>query len=303
MRIKSFIFIAILGLLLAACADDDSGGLSGPDTVDNSTRGADKALKNTEETESEKDKDSKDDETKPPEVMYNEAQDKLAQHSYKSAAKEFLNIERDHPYSKWSQPAQVQAAYAYYKEEQYDDVITTLQRFIKLNQGNSQVPYCYYLIALSYYNRITDVGRDQDITLKAQTALRDVMTRYPDSDYARDAKLKLDLTEDQLAGKEMAIGRYYLKRKEYVSAINRFETVVQKFSSTAQIEEALYRLVECYMAIGVTPEAQKYAAVLGHNYPGGEWYNQAYALLNRNNAVPEELDSSGTHAKSWYDFW
>lgn len=232
-------------------------------------------------------KDLEKEDTRPPEEIYNSATKKLDEHSYKSAAKEFLNVEKEHPYSKWAGSAQIQAAYAYYKAEQYDDAINTLQRFTKMSPGSPDVSYAYYLIALSYYNRISDVGRDQDMTLKARQALKDVIARYPNSDYARDAQFKLELTEDQLAGKEMEVGRYYLKRKQYVAAINRFKVVVDQYPKTAQIEEALERLVECYVALGVTPEAQKYAAVLGHNYPGGVWYQDAYGLL-LNGKLPGE---------------
>ena len=246
---------------------------------------------------SDKKVDEKED-TRTPEVVYNEAAQKLDESSYKAAAKEFLLVERDHPYSKWSNSAQIEAAYAYYKAEQYEDAINTLQRFIKMSPGSPDVPYAYYLISLSYYNRISDVGRDQEMTLKARQALKDVIARYPDSDYAHDARFKLELTEDQLAGKEMEVGRYYLKRKLYIAAVNRFKVVVEQYSSTAQIEEALERLVECYMALGIVLEAQKYAAVLGHNYPGSPWYQDAYGLLMNGQLPPH--DDAGAN-KSWWN--
>ena len=194
------------------------------------------------------------------EQQYNKAQNKLEELNYKTAAEAFLEIERQYPYSKWAITAQIQAAYAYYKNEKYDDAIGTLERFIKLNPGNENVPYGYYLIALSYYNQISSVSRDQGVTLKARKALNDVATRYPDSDYGRDSRFKLDLVEDHLAGKEMSVGRYYLERKRYIGAINRFKIVVEEYPTTAQVEEALHRLVESYLALGVIPEAQKYAA-------------------------------------------
>ena len=211
--------------------------------------------------------------------IYNAAQDSLEKSSYRIAAEKFLDVEREHPYSKWATKAQVQAAYAYYKDEKYDNAIATLERFIKLNPGNENVPYSYYLIALSYYNQIANVERDQGITNSAKKALQDVIARFPDSNYARDAKWKLDLVEDHLAGKELAVGRYYLEKRQYIGAINRFKNVVEKYSTTVQVEEALHRLVESYLALGVVPEAQKYAAVLGHNYPGSEWYQDSYDLL------------------------
>lgn len=222
------------------------------------------------------------DETTPPEELYTKAQDQFSEGNYKSAAEDFLEVERQHPYSKLAQPAQVNAAYALYKNEKYGDAIATLERFIKLNPGSPEIPYCYYLIALSYYNQISDVGRDQVMTLNAMDALRNVQDKFPGTDYARDAKLKLDLVEDHLAGKEMAVGRYYLKRHEYIGAINRFKKVVDEYETSAQVEEALYRLVESYMMLGIKPEAEKYAAVLGYNYPGGEWYQDAYDLINGN---------------------
>ena len=220
------------------------------------------------------------DETTPPEVLYKKAQDEFDEGNYKTASEGFLEVERQHPYSKLAQPAQINAAYAQYKNEKYGDAISTLERFIKLNPGSPEISYCYYLIALSYYNQISDVGRDQQVTLDAMNALKTVQDRFPGTDYARDAKLKLDLVEDHLAGKEMAVGRYYLERKEYIGAINRFKKVVDEYETSAQVEEALYRLVETYMLMGVKPEAEKYAAVLGYNYPGGEWYQDAYDIIN-----------------------
>lgn len=239
------------------------------------------------------------DDVRAPEVIYNEAQDNLEEGNYKTAAEGFLAVERDHPYSKWANQAQVQAAYAYYQDEKYDDAINTLERFVKLNPGNQDVPYAYYLIALSHYNQISDVGRDQEMTIKAREALKNVAVRYPESDYGRDAKFKLDLVEDHLAGKEMEVGRYYLKRRDYVGAINRFKRVVEDYPTTVQAEEALYRLVESYQALGVIPEAQKYASVLGHNYPSGEWYKNAYALVLEGK---EPVTASGSK-ESWYKIW
>jgi outer membrane protein assembly factor BamD len=187
--------------------------------------------------------------------------------------------------------------------EKYDDAIGTLERFIKLNPGNENVPYGYYLIALSYYNQISSVDRDQGITIKARKALGDVASRYPDSDYGRDSRFKLDLVEDHLAGKEMTVGRYYQTRKRYIGAINRFKSVVEEYPTTAQVEEALHRLVECYLSLGVIPEAQKYAAVLGANYPDSPWYKDSYDLL-----IGGKLESSGSSGsssagESWYKVW
>ena len=230
-------------------------------------------------------KKDKADESTPPETLYAKAQDKFEEGNFKTAAEGFLEVERQHPYSKWAQPAQIHAAYAYYRNEKYSEAISTLEHFIKLNPGSPDIAYCYYLISLSYYKQISDVGRDQQMTVDAMNALRNVQDKFPDTDYARDVKLKLDLVEDHLAGKEMAVGRYYLNRHEYIGAINRFKKVVDEYQTSAQVEEALYRLVECYLSMGIRPEAEKYAAVLGYNYPGGDWYQDAYNLLkNKQNA-------------------
>lgn len=219
------------------------------------------------------------DDVTPPETLYNNALESFEKGNYKTAAEGFLEVERQHPYSKLAQPAQIQAAYAYYKDEKYSNAVSTLDRFIRLNPGSPDIAYAYYLTSLSYYNQISDVGRDQQMTVNAQTALKTVTDRFPDTDYAKDARLKLDLIDDHLAGKEMEVGRYYLTRYEYIGAINRFRRVVEEFQTTAQVEEALYRLVECYTALGISHEAEKYAAVLGHNYPGGKWYQMAYDLV------------------------
>lgn len=241
-----------------------------------------------------------DEEKASAEEQYNSAQNKLEEKSYKKAASQFLEIERQHPYSKWSTQAQIQAAFAYYSNEDYDETIGTLARFIKLNPGNENVPYAYYLTALSYYNQISSVERDQGITLEARRALNDVVSRYPDSDYGRDSRFKLDLVEDHLAGKEMTVGRYYLERHRYIGAINRFKKVVENYPTTAQVEEALHRLVEAYLALGVTPEAQKYAAVLGYNYPDSEWYKDSYDILVGDNQRAVKASEGN---ESWYQVW
>jgi outer membrane protein assembly factor BamD len=219
------------------------------------------------------------DDVTPPETLYADAQDAFNEGSYKTAAEGFLEVERQHPYSKLAVPAQINAAFAYYKDEKYKEAIAALERFIKLNPGSSDISYAYYLTALSYYNQITDVGRDQQMTLNAMAAFKNVVDKFPNTDYAKDARLKLDLVEDHLAGKEMTVGRYYLNRNEYIGAINRFKKVVDEYERSAQVEEALYRLVECYLSMGIRPEAEKYAAVLGYNYPGSEWYASAYKLM------------------------
>ncbi len=229
--------------------------------------------------------------------LYNEALEIFRTKDYPAAIDAFEEVERQHPYSKWATRAKIMSAYSAYKAQEYDDAVLILERFTKLHPSNKSTPYAYYLIALCYYDQISDVGRDQKMTENARKALREVVSRYPDSEYAQDAKLKLDLTEDHLAGKEMEVGRYYLVREEYLAAINRFKYVVEHFETTTHIPEALHRLVESYLRLGVVPEARKYAAVLGHNFPGSDWYRYSYAMLEENNLAPEHTDNSGW--KDW----
>jgi len=235
-------------------------------------------------------KDDKDKE-KPPEAaekLYNEGLNKLLEKEYKEAVKDFDEIERQHPYSPWAVRGEIMGAYANYRDGKYDDAVSALDRFVKQHPGNSSTPYAYYLKALCYYEQITDVGRDQTITLQAQQALREVVTRFPDSEYARDAKLKLDLTADHLAGKEMEIGRYYERHLEWLAAINRFRAVVENYQTTSHTPEALERLVECYLKLGVVDQAQHYASVLGYNFPGSKWYRDAYALMSGKSLPPQD---------------
>jgi outer membrane protein assembly factor BamD len=206
------------------------------------------------------------------EELYTEARDSLGEQNYH-------DVERQYPYSQWAARSQIMAAYAYYRGEMYDDAVITLERFLEVYPSHKSVPYAYYMIALCYYEQIADVGRDQGNTRKARKSLRDVVRRYPNTDYARDAKLKLDLTEDHLAGKDMMIGRYYLEHKEYLAAANRFRAVIEEFQTTSHAPEALHRLVEVYLLLGVKEQAVRYAAVLGHNFPDTPWYERSYALL------------------------
>ena len=171
------------------------------------------------------------------------------------------------------------AAFAHYQAEEYDQAIVTLERFIRLNPGNDQIAYAYYLLALSYYDRISDVERDQRMTELARNSLEEVVRRFPETDYARDARLKLDLTLDQLAGKDMEIGRWYLRQGHYQAAIGRFQRVVDEYETTTHVPEALHRLVESYLSLGLRSEAERVAAVLGYNYPGSDWYQDSYAVL------------------------
>ena len=216
---------------------------------------------------------------KPVDDLYNQAMDQMVEERYDQAAKTFDQVESQHPYSIWATKSQLMAAYALYEAGSYNEAIIAADRFITLHPGNRDVDYAYYLKAISYYVQIVDVGRDQKTTELALKAFDDVIRRFPDTRYARDAKLKRDFTLDHLAGKEMEIGRYYLNRDQYLAAMNRFKRVIEKYQTTTHVPEALERLVECDLALGLTAEAKRNAAVLGYNYPGSEWYGDAYALL------------------------
>jgi outer membrane protein assembly factor BamD len=222
---------------------------------------------------------------KPVDDLYNKAMDDMAGQNYADASKTFDEVESQHPYSVWATKAQLMAAYALYQGGDYNRAIITADRFIQLHPGNRDTPYAYYLKAICYYIQITDVGRDQKITQQAMAALQEVMRRYPNSKYARDAKLKYDFTRDHLAAKEMSIGRYYLHRNQYLAAMNRFKRVIDDYQTTTDVPEALERLIECDLALGLTEEAKKNAAVLGYNYPGSHWYADGYALVT-NGASP-----------------
>lgn len=228
----------------------------------------------------------------PPEVLYNKAFDLMQTGKFREASKMFDEVERQHPYSSWATQAQLMSAYAHYVNNEYDDAIIGLDHFIDLHPGHRSAPYAYYLKALCYYEQITDVGRDQKNTESALESLAEVVARFPNTDYSRDASLKLDLTRDHLAGKEMEIGRYYENRGEYLAAVNRFRTVVEKYQTTTHVPEALHRLVECYLALGVNDEAQTAGAVLGYNFPGTDWYQDSYALLTGKNLQPEVKEGS-----------
>ena len=211
--------------------------------------------------------------------IYNSAMEELLDQNYVVAAREFEEVERQHPYSVWAAKAQIMGAYAYFRKDQYDSAINAVDRFIQLHPTNADAPYAYYLKSLAYYEQIVDVGRDQRTTERALDALQDVVRRFPETQYARDASLKLDLTRDHLAGKEMSVGRFYLKRGEIVAAINRFKSVVEAYQTTTHVPEALLRLTEAYKALGLGNEARRMAAILGHNYPGSPWYADAYELV------------------------
>lgn len=213
------------------------------------------------------------------ESLYAAAKDRLDRGDARVAAALFDEVERQHPYSPWARRAQLMSAFSYYTLKNYTKSIETAQRFLSIHPGNKDAPYAYYLIALSYYEQISDVERDQKITEQALAALNDVQRRYPDSEYAADARLKIDLVNDHLAGKEMEIGRFYERTGQWLAAQLRFQNVVEDYQTTSHTPEALYRLTETNLALGVPAEAKKYAAVLGANYPGSEWYERAYELI------------------------
>jgi len=230
---------------------------------------------------------------RPVEQIYNHATDLLLDKKYIDAAKEFDEVERQHPYSVWATKSQLMAAYSQYQASKYDDAIITLDRFIQLNPSNRDVAYAYYMKALCYYEQITDVQRDAKMTEQAMKGFEEVINRFPNSIYGRDSRLKLDLTHDHLAGKEMDVGRYYLNRGDYLAALNRFKMVVDKYQTTSHVPEALERMVECYLALGLKDEAQRTAAVLGYNYPGSLWYQDSYALVETGKSTEAEASKPG----------
>jgi outer membrane protein assembly factor BamD len=262
--IRAILVVAVLGLGLAGC-----------DTVNSLVGRSPDDAKEPEYIE------------RPVDQIYSDAWKQIRNGNWVLAGKQFDEVERQHPYSIWARRAMLMSAYCYYHANHYDDAISTADQYIALHPGSKEVAYAFYLKAISLYEQIVDVGRDQTSTEGALTALQDVVQRFPDSEYARDATLKIDLTLDHLAGKEMAVGRYYLNKGDYVGAINRFRTVVEQYQKTSQIAEALERLTEAYYALGVYNEAKTAAAVLGANYPGSPWYKDAYELLQGRHLKPE----------------
>ena len=237
---------------------------------------------------------------KPVDELYNKGVDMMTGRRFVDSARTFEEVERQHPYSVWATKAQLMAAYGYYKSNNYQEAISALDRFIQLHPTNPDVGYAYYLKGLAYYEQISDVTRDQQMTTLALQSLKEVVTRFPDSKFARDAKFKIELTYDHLAGKEMQIGRYYHNQHQYLAAINRFRTVIDTYQTTTHVPEALHRLTEAYLALGLTDEARKTASVLGHNFPGSEWYMDSYEMLTGEHVRPE------VEEKAWYDslkFW
>lgn len=228
----------------------------------------------------------------PVETLYSQADELLKSGRQAEAAVLYDEVERLYPTSRWAKRAIIMSAYASHEAGEYDKAILAARRFLDFYPSDQDAPYAQYLVAISHYDQIVDVGRDQARTKEALQALRELVNRYPDSEYAREGRLKLDLTLDHLAGKEMTVGRYYLKRGNYVAGIERFRVVIERYQTTSHVEEALHRLVEAYLALGVEREAQAAAAVLGHNFPGSDWYVDSFALLTGRDLSPQQDDDS-----------
>jgi outer membrane protein assembly factor BamD len=229
----------------------------------------------------------------PADKLYNEGLYLLnKKKSYKDAAKKFEEVDRQHPYSDWARKALLMSAYANYEARDYDECISSATRYVTLHPGSPDASYAQYLIAASHFDQIPDVNRDQTRTEKAINALDEVARKYPTTEYAASAKRKIESARDQLAGQEMMVGRYYLERRDYTGAINRFKTVVTRYQTTRHVEEALMRLTESYMSLGIVGEAQTAAAILGHNFPESRWYKDAYRLVKAGGLEPSENKDS-----------
>ena len=268
-RLKTFARAALLGAALAMLA-----GCSIFGGKDDETNNANKDAANYRERSVEQ--------------IYADGWRAIGAGAWDLCAAQFNEVDRQHPYSVWARRAMLISAFCSYQSNSYGQAIATADQYISLHPGSNEVAYAFYIKAISLYEQIVDIGRDQSNTEGALVALQDVVQRFPDTEYARDATLKIDLTNDHLAGKEMAVGRYYLSRGDYIGAINRFRTVVDQYQTTPQIAEALERICESYYSLGLDSEAQTAAAVLGRNYPGSGWYKDAYNILKGRNLRPVE---------------
>jgi outer membrane protein assembly factor BamD len=229
----------------------------------------------------------------PADKLYNEGLFLLNQkQDARNAAKKFEEVDRQHPYSDWARKSLLMTAYSYYEAGEYTECIGAAQRYVTLHPGSADAAYAQYLIGAANAEQILDVSRDQSRSEKALSAFAEVIRKYPDSEYAASAKRRIEFVRDQVAGKEMEVGRYYMTRKDFTGAINRFKTVVVQYQRTRHVEEALMRLTEAYMTLGIVGEAQTAAAVLGHNFPDSQWYKDAYALLNAGGVQPNENKGS-----------
>lgn len=235
---------------------------------------------------------------KPVDEIYAKAKRQMDKEEYLKAAQTFEEVERHHPYSNWAAKSKLMSAFAYYEAMKYDDAIVALDGFIQMHPGHEDIAYAYYLRGLSYYEQIADVRRDQSLSEQAYESFKDLTRRFPESKYSRDAQLKISLLEDHLAGKEMNIGRFYHRKGHHQAAITRFQRVITDFQSTSHVPEALHRLTESYVQIGLMDEAEATASVLGYNYPGSDWYEDSYALLRQYDRGPHRKKKSWI-AKAW----
>jgi outer membrane protein assembly factor BamD len=228
----------------------------------------------------------------PPDLLYNEALANLEAGDARDAAEKFEQIDKEHPYSEYARRALIMSAFLNFRRGRYPEAVNEAKRYVTLFPASPDAAYAQYLIGESYFRQIPDVTREQVLSEKAIEAMGEVVSKYPDSEYANDARQKIDIATDQIAGKEMQIGRYYLERREFLAAVNRFKVVVEDYQTTRHVEEALHRLTESYLALGIVPEAQTAAALLGHNFPDSEWYRDSYALLGKAGIVPAENKGS-----------
>lgn len=239
-----------------------------------------------------KDDDTADEPDVPAGQMYNQGLTLLENGKLKAAAKQFEQVDQQHPYTEWARKALIMTAFTNYRLGNYEEAVTASRRYIALYPSSQDAGYAQYIIGQSYFKQIPEVTRDQDATKKAIAAMQEVVDKYPTSEYVDDAQKAIVVARDQMAGKEMQVGRYYLERKEYPAAINRFKVVVTEYANTRHVEEALYRLTATYYAMGIVPEAQTAAAVLGHNFPDSKWYKDAYSLLQTGGVSPSENKGS-----------
>jgi len=231
-------------------------------------------------------------EDKAAEEIFNSGERELIRRRYNDAAEKFKEVERLYPYSDWAKRALIMQVYTFHKGKEYENVVSAANRFIEFHPKDKDIPYAYYLIGLSYYDQVLAIGRDQKLTQEALKIFKLIIKEYPDSEYASSSQIKFDFLKNQLASKEMEVGRYYLKRSHYVSAINRFRGIIEDFSTTSQVPEALHRLVEAYLSLGLTDEAQTAGAILGYNYKSNEWYERSFELLRSKGLKPKSLGNS-----------
>lgn len=231
-------------------------------------------------------------EDKAAEEIFNSGERELIRRRYNDAAEKFKEVERLYPYSDWAKRALIMQVYTFHKGKEYENVVSAANRFIEFHPKDKDIPYAYYLIGLSYYDQVLAIGRDQKLTQEALKIFKLIIKEYPDSEYASSSQIKFDFLKNQLANKEMEVGRYYLKRSHYVSAINRFRGIIEDFSTTSQVPEALHRLVEAYLSLGLTDEAQTAGAILGYNYKSNEWYERSFELLRSKGLKPKSLGNS-----------